>query len=71
MRRLTMRARQNLIMTAASAFVLGLAGPAYAGPFRPDPAPGWLGPALIVMLTVFGLFFAYIVATGIAYRRRK
>jgi hypothetical protein len=66
-----MRSRRNQTTMAASALVLGLAGPAYAGPFRPDPAPGWLAPAFIVMLTVFGLFFACVVAAGIAYRRRK
>jgi hypothetical protein len=55
---------------AAALLVLMLAGPASAGG-RPDPAPGWVGPAIVVMLVVFAAAFASIVIAGSTDRRRR
>jgi hypothetical protein len=66
-----MRIRRTVIVfLAALLAVPALAGSASAGG-RPDPAPGWLGPTIVVALAVVGVIYASIVVFGIAYRRGR
>ena len=65
---MTIRRRVTVLVLTVLA-VAALASPASAGG-RPDPAPGWMGPTVTVILLVVGVVYFSIVAIGIAQRRR-
>lgn len=67
-----MHKRRTMIVPVMTMLaMLALAGPAFAGGQPDDPAPSWLGTAVVVAVLVAGAFHVSVVASGFVLRRRR